>query len=337
MDFRNFGSGGFGQPGEQDPGSGMHPPKMQFKFGKNTKKIILGGIVLVLVLAAISSCWYTVNETQQGVIVSLGKVSGIAEAGLHFKLPYPLQNVYIVDVNKTQKMSIGYTSGDGQQVEAINVSESKMITGDFNIVNIDFFIEWKISDPAKYIFYSNDPEGIFKNVVQSSARDVVGTKGVDGVLTTEKANIQLEIKELVMEKLNLYDIGIQVLEVKIQDSEPPTPEVIAAFKSVETAKQEKDTYVNQALAYKNSKVPEAKSEADKILRAAESYKQQRINEATGDVSRFTKMYEEYAKNKEISKTRMYLETIENILPGVTVYIDATDGSIQKLLPIKGFQ
>jgi membrane protease subunit HflK len=329
MDFGNFNQTGA-------PDSGVQRPKVPLQFGKKTRWLMAGAILLVLVVFLISSCWYTVNETQQGVLVTFGKVSGITEAGLHFKLPYPIQSVYIVDVNKTQKMSIGYTSTDGQQVDNVNISESKMITGDFNIVNIDFFIEWKISDPAKYIFHSNDPEGIFKNVVQSSARDVVGTKGVDGVLTTEKASIQAEIKTLVIEKLAHYDIGIQVLEVKIQDSEPPTPEVIAAFKSVETAKQERDTYVNQSLAYKNSKIPEAKSEADKILREAESFKERRINEATGQVAYFTKMYEEYAKNKAISKTRMYLETIERILPGVTVYIDATDGSIQKLLPVKAF-
>ena len=339
MNFDNFFGGNNpqnGQPGGQ-PTAAPKPPA--FKLGKKTITTMVLIVLVVLVVAVGSTCFYTVNEAQQGVLLTVGKVTGISEAGLHFKLPSPIQQVYILDVNKTQKMTIGYSSSeDGFMPEVVNASESKMITGDFNIVNIDFFIEWKISDPAKYIFSSNDPVKIFRNVVQSSARDVVGTKNVDGVLTTEKASIQAEIKELAMEKLLRYDIGIQVLEVKIQDSEPPTPEVIAAFKSVETAKQQKDTYVNQALAYRNSKLPEARSEADKILREAESYREQRINEAVGEVARFNQMYEEFAKFKDVSKARMYLETIEEILPGITVYVDATNGTgMQMLLPMKGFE
>ncbi|MPM60373.1 Modulator of FtsH protease HflK [bioreactor metagenome] len=281
------------------------------------------------------NCWYTVGESQQGLVTTFGKVTGVAEAGIHFKLPDPIQSVKILEVNKTQQLQIGYlTDKNNNDVSVETVS--KMITGDYSIVNIDFFIEWKISDPAKYLYSSDDPKSILKNVVQSSARDVVGTKNVDGVLTTEKSTIQAEMKDLIIEKLTLQDIGVTVLQVKIQDAEPPTPEVINAFKSVETAKQERETYINQSLAYQNSKLPDAKSQADQIVREAESYKQTRINEATGEVARFEQMYAEYSKFKEISKTRMYLEAMESILPGVKVYIDTSSNGVQKLLPLETF-
>ncbi|OJU10740.1 MAG: HflK protein [Clostridiales bacterium 43-6] len=293
-------------------------------------KVVLLLPLLIAALYGIMSCQYTVEETEQAVVTTLGKVTSVESAGLHFKLPSPIQNVTKVAVNKTQKLQMGY-SNDSTVAE-----EAKMITGDFNIVNIDFFIEWKISDPVKFIYNSDEPAKILKMIAQSSARSIIGSKNVDGVLTTEKSIIQSEIKEKIINKLNNYDLGVQILDVKIQDSEPPTSDVVRAFKEVETAKQEKETRINEALAYKNKTIPAAESEADKLIREAESFKESKINEARGEVARFNSMYTEYAKNKDITRTRMYLETIEEILPGVTVYIDSSEGGVQKLLPIKSF-
>ncbi len=272
------------------------------------------------------------------MVTTLGKVTGVESAGLHFKLPYPIQGVTKVEVNKTQKLQIGYLSdNEYESYSATSIAdEAKMITGDFNIVNIDFFIEWKISDPVKYLFNSDEPAKILKMISQSSARSVIGSKDVDGVLTTEKSIIQAEIKEKIVNKLENYDLGIQLLDVKIQDSQPPTEEVIQAFKEVETAKQEKETRINEALAYKNKTLPEAESKSDKLIREAESYRESKINEAKGDVARFNAMYEQYAKNKDITRTRMYLETMEEILPGVKVYVDSSEGGVQKLLPLDSF-
>jgi membrane protease subunit HflK len=294
--------------------------------------------VLLIAGSIILSCQYTVEETEQAVVTTLGKVTGVESAGLHFKLPYPIQGVTKVAVNKTQKLQIGYLSdSEYESYSATSIAdEAKMITGDFNIVNIDFFIEWKISDPVKYLYNSDEPAKILKMISQSSARSVIGSKNVDGVLTTEKSIIQAEIKEKIVNKLENYDLGIQLLDVKIQDSEPPTEEVIQAFKEVETAKQEKETRINEALAYRNKTLPEAESKADKLVREAESYRESKINEAKGDVARFNAMYEEYAKNKDITRTRMYLETIEEILPGVRVYVDSSEGGVQKLLPLESF-
>lgn len=308
------------------------PPKPgKFKF-------LLIIPVLLIVASVIISCQYTVEETEQAVVTTLGKVTSVESAGLHFKLPYPIQSVTKVAVNKTQKLQIGYASENesASYTSPSIADEAKMITGDFNIVNIDFFIEWKISDPVKFLYNSDEPAQILKMVSQSSARSIIGSKDVDGVLTTEKSIIQAEIKEKIVGKLDNYDLGIQLLDVKIQDSEPPTQEVIQAFKEVETAKQEKETRINEALAYRNKTLPAAESNADKLIREAESYRESKINKAKGDVAKFNAMFTEYAKNKDITRTRMYLETIEEILPDVKVYIDSSEGGVQKLLPLESF-
>lgn len=310
--------------------------KPSLKPGKLKFLLILP--LLILAGSFIMSCQYTVEETEQAVVTTLGKVTSVESAGLHFKLPYPIQGVTKVAVNKTQKLQIGYASNnEDKSYSSTSIEdEAKMITGDFNIVNIDFFIEWKISDPVKFLYKSDEPSKILKMIAQSSARSIIGSKNVDGVLTTEKSIIQAEIKEKIVAKLENYDLGVQLLDVKIQDSEPPTQEVIAAFKEVETAKQEKETRINEALAYRNKTLPAAESKADKLIREAESYRESKINEAKGDVARFNAMYTEYAKNKDITRTRMYLETIEEILPGVKVYIDSSQGGVQKLLPLETF-
>lgn len=326
----------------------MKKPPNIFEFKKNEGdaprkvgkiKLLIYFPIIFIVVSVIMSCQYTVEETEQAVVTTLGKVTSVETAGLHFKLPYPIQGVRKVEVNRTQKMQIGYASSNEEQSYGENSSvadEAKMITGDFNIVNIDFFIEWKISDPMKFLYNSDEPTKILKMIAQSSARSIIGSKEVDGVLTTEKSIIQTEIKEKIVHKLTDYDLGVQVLDVKIQDSEPPTTAVIAAFKNVETAKQEKETRINEALTYKNKTLPAAESEADKLIRDAESYRESRINAAKGEVAKFNAMYTEYAKNKTITKTRMYLETIEEILPDVTVYIDSSEGGVQKMLPLKSF-
>lgn len=322
------------EKGFENPEFKEKKPRRKF----HGKTLLVLPLVIVAVYA-ILSCQYTVEETEQAVVTTLGKVTSVETAGLHFKLPYPIQGVTKVEVNRTQKLQIGYKSGSESQGYSDNTSvpdEAKMITGDFNIVNIDFFIEWKISDPVKFLYNSDEPSQTLKMISQSSARSIIGSKNVDGVLTTEKSIIQAEIKEKIVNKLGNYDLGVQVLDVKIQDSQPPTSEVIAAFKDVETAKQEKETRINEALAYKNKTLPAAESRADKLIRDAEAYKESRINAAKGDVAKFNAMYTEYAKNKNITKTRMYLETIEEILPGVTVYVDSTEGGVEKMLPLKSF-
>lgn len=285
----------------------------------------------LILLFFVLSCFYTVNETEKAVVTTFGKVSGVSSAGLHFKLPYPIQNAQTVDMT-TRKLRIGYSGNEGDP--EVKSDEASMITGDYNIVSVDFFIEWKVSDPQKYLFNSEDPDSILSFVAQAAARDIIGSSTVDDILTTGKMTIQSNIKALMTERLTGYDIGVQVTDVKIQDAEPPTAEVSAAFKEVETAKQQMETAINEANAYKASVIPKANADADKIIKDAEAYTEERTNEATGQASKFSAIYTEYSRNPAVTKKRMYLEMLEEALPGVKVYINATEGGTNTVLPLE---
>ena len=301
-------------------------------FSKLTKSIPLVFLVLALILAGMT-CWYTVDDKQQAVVTTFGKVTDITGAGVHFKAPFGIQKVQKVDVNVYQKIELGYTSTGNSYV--VNEDESTMITGDYNIVNVDFFVEYRISNPERYLYASSDAELILRNLIQSQIRNVVGSSSVDSVLTDGKENIQMQVKALVTEILMEYDIGLTLVDVRIQDAEPPTKEVIEAFKAVETAKQNAEAVVNQAQAYNNAQIPAAQAQADKLIQNAEYLKQKRINEAKEQVAMFTAMYEQYALNPEITRSRMYYEAISDILPGVKLFIN-TSGSqdVQMLLPLE---
>ena len=302
-------------------------------FSKLGRALPLIFLLLVLLVGAMT-CWYTVDDKQQAVVTTFGKVTDITGAGVHFKLPFGIQQVQKVDVNVYQKIELGYTSNGDAYV--VNEDESTMITGDYNIVNVDFFVEYRISNPERYLYASNDAELILRNLIQSQIRNVVGSSTVDAVLTDGKENIQMQVKALVTEILMEYDIGLTLVDVRIQDAEPPTQEVIEAFKAVETAKQNAEAVVNQARAYENAQIPAAQAQADKLIQNAESLKQKRINEAKEQVAMFTAMYEQYALNPEITRSRMYYEAISEILPGVKLFINtASKGSdVQMLLPLE---
>ena len=307
------------------------PKKTDFK--KLGKIVAVVAVVLVL-LIGIGTCFYTVNDKQQAVVTTFGKVTDITDAGVHFLLPFGIQQVQKVDVNVYQKIELGYSTDDSGDYN-VKTSESTMITGDYNIVNVDFFVEYKISDPVQYLYSSNDPELILRNLIQSQVRNVVGSSTVDAVLTDGKENIQMQVKDLVAAILAEYDIGLTLVDVKIQDSEPPTLDVVEAFKAVETAKQQAETVVNDAKAYQNAKLPDAQAQADKLIQNAEYLKQKRINEAIEQVAMFEAMYEEYARNPEITKSRMYYETISEVLPGVKLYVNTGDGTnVDMLLPLE---
>ena len=322
----------------QQPGGGTPRPgnKISFKSFKRIAATVL--IVLVVVILA-STCWYTVDEKQQAVVTTFGRVTGTTGAGIHFMLPFGIQQVELVDVNVYQKIEIGYRTEQTKPMVSETVTkESKMITGDYNIVNVDFFVEYKISDPVKYLYNSKEPELILKNLVQSQIRNVIGSSNVDAVLTDGKAEIQQQVKTLITEELAEYDIGLALTDIKIQDSEPPTVSVIEAFKNVETAKQSAETVINQAKAYQNSEIPKAQATADKLIQNAEYLKQNRINEATRQIAMFEAMYSQYAQNPGITKVRMYFETLTEALPGVKLYINVTDNGTNTdlLLPLESF-
>jgi len=301
---------------------------------KKIAKIAFTAAVAIFVLIGILTCFYTVDDKQQGVVTTFGKVTDIADPGLHFKLPFGIQQVHKVDVNVYQKIELGYTENPkGDYIT--KTSESTMITGDYNIVNVDFYVEYKISDPVQYLYSSNKPELILRNLIQSQVRNVVGSSSVDSVLTDGKENIQMQVKELVAQILAEYDVGLSLVDVRIQDAEPPTQDVNEAFKAVETAKQTAEAVVNEAKAYQNAKLPDAEAQADKLLQNAEYLKQKRINEAIEAVAMFEAMYAEYAQNPGITRSRMYYEAISQILPNVKLYVNTGSGdSVDMLLPLE---
>ena len=297
------------------------------------KLIVMAALVVVLLIGVFTS-FYTVDDKQQAVVTTFGAVTDITEPGLHFKLPFGIQKVHRVDVNVYQKIELGYIT-DATGTAVTKTSESTMITGDYNIVNVDFFVEYKISDPVKYLFSSSVPELILRNLIQSQVRNVVGSSTVDAVLTDGKENIQMQVKDLVTEILAEYDIGLTLVDVRIQDSEPPTKAVIEAFKAVETAKQQAEAVVNEAKAYQNAQIPNAEAQVDKLLQDAEYQYTKRVNEAVEKVAMFKAVFAQYELDPAITLSRMYYETIMEVLPGVKLYINtSSDDDMQVLLPLE---
>ncbi len=296
-------------------------------------KIFRNTVIAVLVLCLGLSCIYSVSEQKNAVVTQFGQVIRTNTAGLYFKAPW--QHVKKVDIT-THGTAIGYIiEEDGQKGDyPVDESNGIMITSDFNLLNIDFYIEYRVSDPVAYLYNSQDPEEILKNIALASIRTVVSNYTVDEAMTTGKNQIQSDIKAAIQTSLEKRNIGLAIINITIQDSRPPVEEVESAFKAVETAKQGADTAKNQALQYQNEILPAAEAEADAIVQEAEAQKQSRIAEAEGQVARFNKMYDEYKRYPLITKRRMFYEKMEEIMPNVKVII--TDGKTQELLPLDNF-
>ena len=211
-----------------------------------------------------------------------------------------------------------------------------MITYDYNFVNVDFYVEYRVTDPIKFLYNSGDPLDILRMLCQSYIRDTIGLYDVDSVITTGKSEIQAAIKQKVVTRLESEDIGLQLTNITIQDAEPPTVEVQQAFTAVETAKQSADTAVNNARKYANEVIPAANADADQIIKSAEGYKASKINEANGQAARFKSLFDEYEKYPLITKQRLYYEAMEEILPGIKLYIVDENTGVQTALPLSPF-
>lgn len=306
------------------------------EFEKKLKRalwtVVTAFIVLFITIAGLTS-FYTVSDKEVAVVTTFGAVTKVTEAGVHTKLPFGIQKVRRVEVSGIHKIELGYISVSGGTSTTVE-NESKMISGDFNIVNVDFFIEYKIVNPEKYLFSSDDPKTVLKMLAQSQIRNVIGSSNVDLVLTEGRENIEIAVKDLIINELQAYDIGVALYTIKIQDSEPPTDAVRAAFKAVETAKQDSETAENKALAYKALMMPKAEGEANKLEQNAKYLRQRRINEAKEEIAMFNAVFIEYSLNPDLTRTRKYYEAIETILPGIRLYIDTSDGDITKILPLE---
>lgn len=290
----------------------------------------MGTILVLLVVAGLvlTQSMYSINEQEEAVVTTFGTATTVSQPGLHFKLPFVQQVTKVSTV--INGFPIGYDMNTEQSIE----SESLMITSDYNFVNVDFFVEYQVSDPVKFLYASEDPVNILKTLAQSYIRDTIGLYPVDSVITTGKNEIQAEIKEKLVTRLEQEDLGLHLVNITIQDAEPPTQQVLEAFKNVETAKQSKETAINNANKYKSEQLPAAEAKVDQILQQAEAVKEARINEAEGQVARFNAMYEEYLKNPLITKQRMFYETMEELLPNMKVIIDDGSGNTTKFLPLE---
>lgn len=289
---------------------------------------IVIAVIVILILASNSA--YEIKEKEQAVLITLGQAQAVTDPGLHFKIPF------IQQVKKVNTTIQGFTIGYNSDTNEIDDDESLMITSDFNFIDVDFYVEYRYSDPVKALYASQDPLAILRNISQSCIRTVISSYSVDDVLTTGKNEIQASIREMILARLEEQDIGIQLVNITIQDSEPPTVEVMEAFKSVETAKQGKETALNNANKYRNEQIPLAQAQADGIIKDAEAQKTERINEALAQVARFNAMYEEYIKNPAVTKQRMFYEAMEDILPDLKVIIESPNGNTQTFYPLESF-
>ncbi len=301
-----------------------------------TKRILmtLGMAILGLLLVIIAfTTWYTVDESEQAIVITFGKVGTTdTESGLHFKLPWPVQRVEILS-KETFSLQFGFKQDKGGELVSYD-KETKMITGDEYIVLTDLIVQWKIIEPRKYLFNSTNPEEILHDATSASIRSVIGSSKIDAALTDGKAEIEAQTRELLATLIDKYDIGIGIQGVKLQDVELPNAEVRAAFTAVTDARETKDTKINEAQKYVNQKMSEAKGEVEAIKSSAVGQKTARIEQAIGDVALFKDLHAEYAKNKEITRQRLILETIEQVLPKAKIYIMNDQGETVKYLPLQ---
>ncbi|PLR77818.1 FtsH protease activity modulator HflK [Bacillus sp. V3-13] len=294
---------------------------------------ISGLVLLVIVLSIVGfTTWYTVDESDQAVILTFGKVEeAIDESGLHFKLPWPIQSVEKLS-KETFSLQFGYEEKDGEIKEFPD--ETKMITGDENIVLADMVVNWKITDPAKYLYNAEDPQEILYDTTSASLRSIIGSSKIDDALTSGKAEIEAQVRELLATLIEKYDIGISVLGVKLQDVELPNKEVRKAFTDVTSARETMNTKINEAKKYENQRTNEAEGERDALLSRAQGDKTERIERARGEVAVFDKLYDQYQNNQDITRERLVLETLEKVLPGAEIYIMNDDGNTMKYFPIR---
>lgn len=297
---------------------------------KLSKKIWKLLILLILVLYLASGI-YIVQPNEQGVIRRFGKFTRIDSPGLHYHLPFPFETAVTPSVTEVKRIEIGFRTARGGYLEV--PEEALMLTGDENIVSAESIVQYRIKNAADYLFNIIDPELTVRNAAEAALRQVIGSRKIDDALTEGKYEIQEETKLLIQELLDLYQSGILVTAVQLQDVNPPE-EVSAAFKDVASAKEDKSKFINEAEGYRNDVIPKARGEAAKIVKEAEGYKIERIRRAEGDVAKFNQILAEYQNGKEVTRNRLYIETMESVLPHMKKYIlEEKENNILKILPL----
>jgi membrane protease subunit HflK len=341
---RGSGGGGGGPWGAgPQGGGGGSPPDLEeiLRRGQDRiKNLIPGGgggkglavIVLAAVLLWLATGFYTVRPNEVGINMLFGRYTGSTSEGLRYNLPYPIGHVVKPDVKAVRTIPIGYRPGaQGRSRDVIE--ESLMLTGDENIVDIDFDVQWTVNPPRAqdYVFNIQNPEGTIKAVAESAMREVMGRRQIQPILTTEQASITAEVKEIIQSTLDAYGAGVLINVVQLQAVQPPA-QVREAFFDVNAAQQDAERVQNEARTFASQVVPRARGEAAQKVQQAEAYREQVLAEATGQASRFRQVYEEYRKAPEVIRQRIFLETMERVLGGMDKIIVDQNGTGQGVVP-----
>ena len=335
------GGGGPWGGGPQRPG-GPTPPDLEdllrrgqdrlrdFLPGGGGRSIGARGIALIVgivVLIWLASGFYRVQPNELGVELVFGRIYDKTQPGLNYNFPYPVGAVFTPSVLTIRETTIGLRDVNGRGGAFRDVpEESLMLTGDENIVDVDFKVQWRIKDAEAYLFNIQNPESSVKSVAESAMREVVGRNDIELILTLGRAQVEADVQELMQATLDSYGAGIQITQVQMQKVDPPA-QVIDAFRDVQAARADQERLQNEAQAYANKVVPEARGEAAGIVQKATAYRDQTVALARGEADRFLKIYEEYRKAPEVTRKRMFLETMERVLGGIDkIVIDGKSGS-----------
>jgi membrane protease subunit HflK len=301
-------------------------------FGGSSKTPDVKKPITLFILGAIAlwtlSGFYRVDADEQGVVLRFGKYTNMTQPGLNYHLPFPIESVMTPKVSRVNRIDVGFrSSNEGSRGTIADIKEeSAMLTGDENIVDINYSVFWVIKDASKYLFNIQDPIGTIKTVAETAMREVIARKKIQTILTQGRAEIEIEVQKIMQQILDSYNSGVDITQVQAQKSDPPA-QVIDSFRDVQAAKADKERAQNEAEAYANDVIPRARGEAAKIVQEAEGYKKEVVAQAEGEASRFIAIYNEYAKAKTVTQERMYLETMEKVLSGVNkIIIDKQSGS-----------
>ena len=329
--FKNRGGQGGGGQGEGPPQPPFNIP--QIKIPQFKPSMVWGIILLLLVVWIIPGTFYFVEPDEEAVVTRFGKFDRTNSPGLHFKYPSPIEHAATPKITQVRRAEIGFRTAQGRPTQRVP-AESLMLTGDQNIVDMNLVVQYRIMDSVQYLFNVRRPHKLIRDAAETVIRGITGSKKIDEALTTGKAEIQVLAKDQIQALLDKYKSGLQVVTIQLQAVHPPE-QVADSFKDVVRAREDKERMINEAQGYRNAVIPEARGQAAQIVRVAEGYREEKIKRAEGDAKRFLQQYGEYKKAPDITRKRIYLETMEQILPEINKVImgNKKGGNVLPILPL----
>ena len=345
------GNNGPWGPRPGGPGGGGQQPDLEDILRKSQDKLrqampgggggwLLPGVLAALVAVVIGffGFFVRVNTDEVGIVLRFGEYVRQLPPGLHVRLPYPVEEVLLPKVTRANRIEIGMRTAQGANLSPRDVpEESLMLTGDENIVDIDFVVVWKINDAPDYLFNIQNPEGTVKDVSESAMREIVGQSDIEPILTAARAETEGKVEELIQRTLDGYKAGIEITQVQLQKVDPPA-QVIDAFRDVQAARADEERLQNEAQAYANRVVPEARGEAERILQQAQGYRDRVIAEASGEAERFEKVLQEYEKAPDVTRQRIFIDTMKEVMSKTDkIIIDKDGGGVVPYLPLPELQ